>query len=146
MMSSASPALHAPRKRGRGEKTLIGIEVFNGVSALGGGIALMIRPDGAVLHLPHTLLDGSPFSDYLVPGLALTSLVGVGMLGAALLRGRHLPYASELEIATGAALVIFEIVEVSLIGFSPLQALYGGLGAIVFAAGARRWTVDRRPS
>ncbi len=113
------------------------------MSAVGGGVALMARPDGAILHMPLSLLAGSPFNDYGVPGLALTVFVGVGMLGAALLRWQHRPYAVELEITTGAALVIFEIVEVSLIGFSPLQVLYGGLGAVVLAVAARHWVAAR---
>jgi len=43
--------------------------------------------------------------------------------------------------------VIFEIVEFNLIGFSPLQVLYGGLGAVVLAVAARRWVAAlRRPA
>jgi len=150
-MTTLIPQRHLPDRGTRqgGENALIAIEVFNGVSAVAGGVALLARPDGAILHMPTALLAGSPFSDYGVPGLALAAVVGSGMLGAALLRWRHRPYAVELEIIAGTALVIFEIVEFNLIGFSPLQVLYGGLGGVVLAVAARRWVAAlrlRRPA
>jgi len=132
-------------RRGTSEKILIAIETFNGLSAIAGGVALMVRPDGAILHMPTSFLAGSPFVDYFIPGLLLTLFVGGGMLGSAmLLFQRHL-YALELMMVTGAALVIFELVEFSIIGFNPMQVLYGGLGAVILGMAARRWLAEARP-
>jgi hypothetical protein len=126
-------------QRRTSEKILIAIEIFNGLSALAGGMALTARPNGAILHMPTSYLAGSPFSDYFIPGVLLTVFVGGGMLGAALLLVWHRTYAVESAMITGVALVIFEIVEFSIIGFNPMQVLYGGLGAVVlgFAAHSR---------
>ena len=38
---------------------------------------MIARPDGALLQMPVDLLKGSPFSNYLVPGLLLLTLLGV---------------------------------------------------------------------
>lgn len=131
--------------RGAREKILIAIEAFCGLGALAGGVALMVRPDGAVLHMPASYLAGSPFADYLVPGLLLAVFVGAGMLGAALLLIRCWRYGREAAIVPGAALVIFEIVEFSVIGFNPLQVLFGVLGAIACAPAMRRSVADLHP-
>ncbi len=124
---------------------LMAVEVVNGLGALAGGVSLMVRPDGAIMHMPTTYLAGSPFADYFVPGLLLALVVGVGMLGAALLLLLRRPYATEAAIITGGALVIFEIVEFSIIGFNALQVVFGLLGAIVFVLATQRWLADRRP-
>jgi hypothetical protein len=129
--------------RRRPQRLLIATEIFNGLGALAGGLTLMASPDGGIMHMPTANLAGSPFADYFVPGLLLTVFIGLGMLGAAALLFMHRPYALELSIVTGAALVIFEIVEVSIIGFNPLQVLYGGLGALVLALGLRGWLGKR---
>jgi hypothetical protein len=142
--------------RGVSGKALIVIEAFVGLGAVGGGVALMLGPKGSILPLPTSLLNGSPFADYFVPGVLLTLVVGGGMLGAAVLLGLHRPYALEVAMVTGAALVIFEVVEFSIIGFNPLQVLYGGLGAVVLgvathhggwlcrAKDTMRWVHDRQ--
>jgi hypothetical protein len=132
-------------QRGTRDKVLIATEVFNGLGALAGGLSLMASPDGGILNMPTSYLAGSPFTDYFIPGLLLTVCVGVGMLSAAALLVMRRPYALDLAIATGAALVIFEIVEVFVIGFNPMQVLYGGLGAVVLGLGIRGW-LDQKQS
>ncbi len=40
------------------------------------GILLMSVPDGVILDLPLSLLKGTPFHDYFIPGLLLTLFIG----------------------------------------------------------------------
>jgi hypothetical protein len=40
------------------------------------GLLMVIRPDGGILNLPVSLLGGTPFKDFLIPGILLTLLVG----------------------------------------------------------------------
>ncbi len=49
---------------------------FVAFSALFFGIALASVPDGTLLHLPVSLLAGTQFKDFQVPGLVLMLLVG----------------------------------------------------------------------
>lgn len=74
------PAPTRPRACG---KVAIGAPILLGLGALGGGIALVAKPDGSVMQKPLSVLAGSPFADFLVPGLILGGLFGVGSLVAA---------------------------------------------------------------
>ena len=76
--------------RGRGTQPLsrmakaaLLLEVLLSIGALGGGIVLMIAPRGEIMPLPESALAGSPFDTYLVPGLILFSVIGLGPLVAA---------------------------------------------------------------
>ena len=48
--------------------TAIALEVFLGLGAVGGGLALMAGPNGEILPVPVSALSGSPFANYFVPG------------------------------------------------------------------------------
>jgi len=65
-------------------KGLLFLLLFLGMSALVGGSGLVADPSGAAIGLPLDLLRGSPFGDYLVPGLVLLIVLGAGPLLAAI--------------------------------------------------------------
>jgi hypothetical protein len=51
---------------------------FLGISAIGGGGALIISPSGRLLGgLPLSILKNSPFDDFLFPGIILFLVIGV---------------------------------------------------------------------
>jgi hypothetical protein len=56
---------------------LIALLVLLGLSASGGGAYLIVSPSGKLIGLPLSLLDKSPFSNYLIPGVVLFSLLGI---------------------------------------------------------------------
>lgn len=62
--------------------TLVVVEAFVGIWAVIGGVGLVT---GAIpfLQFPLTLLQGTPFSDFTIPGLALGILIGGSTLFAA---------------------------------------------------------------
>lgn len=62
---------------GFSQKVLVFLLLFQSLSAIGGGAALVIRPDGRLLNLPVTLLKHSPFKDFLIPGLFLLIVLGL---------------------------------------------------------------------
>lgn len=115
------------------EVTIVVLQLFTAVTALAGGALLVIRPDGSLLSADTALLAGTPFSDWLVPGLLLAVLVGVGFLAVGWWRWIQGPFAAVLSIVAGIGLVAFEIVEFSIIGFHPLQVVYGILGLTLIA-------------
>lgn len=56
---------------------LIALLLFLGVSAMGGGSFLIISPSGKLLGgLPLSILEHSPFSDFLIPGIILFLILG----------------------------------------------------------------------
>jgi hypothetical protein len=51
---------------------------FLGLSAIGGGGALVISPSGKLLGgLPLSILERSPFNNFLVPGIILFVILGI---------------------------------------------------------------------
>ena len=119
-------------------KSALMLEVLLSIGALGGGLVLMIAPRDEIMPLPLSALAGSPFDTYLVPGLILFGVLGLGPLVAARLVWLRHPLAPAAAFVVGAALITWVGVEVAIIGYSnepPLQAIYGILGvAIVLVA------------
>ena len=114
------------------------LEIFLGVGAVGGGLALMAGPNGEILPIPVSLLSASPFANYFVPGAILFTIFGIGPLGAAVLAWRRHPVAPLLTFAVGGALLIWLAVEIVYVGYSndpPLQAWYLGLGGVISLVG-----------
>jgi hypothetical protein len=127
--------------------TLIILNAFLAVTAIAGGIGLISGTNAP----PTELLYHSPFRSYLVPGLALLVVVGGCASVVTIMLIRHHRYALPPTLATAAAIIIFEAVEVAAIG-SPegiarnLQLFYVAIGCAicVIALTARRQVREKR--
>jgi CHASE2 domain-containing sensor protein len=98
----------------------------------------MLGPEGQILPLPVSLLRGSPFANYFMPGLVLFAGLGVGPLVAAGLVWRRHPRAPLIAIGVGIILLIWMGVEIAIIGYSnhpPLQPFYLAFGALMTSTG-----------
>jgi hypothetical protein len=117
------------------------LEISLGLGALFGGGALILGPDGHLLGMPTTLLAGSPFPSYLVPGIVLFTFVGVAPLVAAAITFRRHAIAPLAAVAVGLTLIGWVSVEmVVLAGLGSLAwALYLVLGACIAAIGVAWW-------
>jgi hypothetical protein len=122
------------------------LEVFLGLGALFGGGALILAPDGHLLGMPVTLLTGSPFTSFLVPGIILFSLIGVAPLMAAAITLRQQALAPLAAVAVGLTLIGWVTVEmVVLAGLGSLAwTLYLVLGASIAAIGVGWWRSSPR--
>jgi hypothetical protein len=111
---------------------------FLAVTALFGGLNLVRDPTGASIDLviPVDLshLAGTPFADYLIPGVVLVVCLGLYPLVVLYGQVTRSPWA---WVASGAMAVIllgWLAVEVALIGYiSPLQPAYGVFGLALIA-------------
>jgi hypothetical protein len=122
------------------------LEIVLSIGALGGGLVLLIAPRGEIMPLPLSALAGSPFETYLVPGLILFGVLGLGPLVAAALAWPRHPLAPMAAFVVGVGLLIWVAVEVAIIGYSnepPLQAMYAILGVAIVLV-AVRWILDVR--
>jgi hypothetical protein len=119
----------------------IALEIFLGVGALFGGGALILAPDGHLLGMPTTLLVGSPFSSFLVPGIILFTLVGLAPLLAAAVTALRQAFAPLAAVAIGLTLIGWVSVEmVVLAGLGSLAwAFYLVLGTCIAAIGVSWW-------
>jgi hypothetical protein len=138
-------------------KALIKLMAVQGVSGIGGGVALASDPSGGNVGYPVSWLEGTPFNDYLIPGLILGLLLGVapllavyGLLRRPLWRwtdvwngwtGQHWAWTGSRIIGIG--LVAWILIEVLVIpdhsaGATALQLFFGLLGAAILSVTAAK--------
>lgn len=103
-----------------------------GLSAVPSGIMLMAFPDGSPFGkplMPLSMLKGSPFSSFFLPGLILFGVIGLGHLVAAAMTFRRRRLCAPAGAVMGLGLMIWIFVQVSMIGGGHwLQYLYFALG------------------
>jgi hypothetical protein len=110
--------------------------VFIGLGAVGGGLGLVLEPSGSDVGLPLELLETSPFSTYLIPGMVLLTVNGFGSLMGATASFTRYRYAGEAGMALGVFLATWIILQVYWIAaFHWLHALYLGLGSLELVLG-----------
>jgi hypothetical protein len=128
----------AYQRRRRIAKSIAAAELVIASAALTGGTLLAIRPDGALLAADPAVLRGTPFSDWQTPGVLLVILVGGVFLVTSIAEwlGRRL--AAALSVAAGVGLVVFELVQMVLIGWQVLQAVLGLAGLVLAAVSIGR--------
>jgi len=138
------PSRTAAGNRPPAVHVLIVLLLLLGVSALGGGAGLIIDPSGDALGMPVTLLAGSPFHDYLVPGVILFGLLGVCPILVVLMlwfrpKWARMPRVS-LHVAwfaamgLGAALIVWILVQMTILRFF-LQPILLALGVGIIGVG-----------
>lgn len=119
-------------------RSLAALQLFIGLGAIGGGLALVLDPSGGGLGLPLEILQASPFSNYLVPGLFLLFVNGVGSVAGSMATFRRHPWAGEMAVVLGAVLMVWILVQVWWIqGLHWLHPFYFALGAVESALGLR---------
>lgn len=87
--------------------TLMVLEAVIGVAAAVGGGILVADPTGAGLGTEVAMLSGSPFSDFLVPGIVLLAVIGCGHLAAAVVTAAGGRTTALLAAMLGAFLVLW---------------------------------------
>ncbi|TDU88378.1 hypothetical protein EV138_1922 [Kribbella voronezhensis] len=119
-------------------RTLLGLLLFNGVTAMGGGLALMT---GWIPQQPSWVRETDFTSNYF-PGVILLAVVGGSSLIAAVALLKGADGWQLTSIVAGIVMVFWIVGEVASIrGFHFLQVIYGLSGALVVW-----WTPTRRAS
>ncbi len=124
---------------------LIVLSAFLAVTAIAGGIGLLAGFNAP----PVEMLQGSVFKSFVVPGLALAIIVG-GLAACTVILLAVWQWIGELAcVVSGAAIIIFEIVEIATIGFPPgastiMQVFYLSLGLVLVVLGLVGFSVARR--
>ena len=117
------------------------LQAFIGVGAVAGGLGLALEPSGANLGMPLELLEETPFATFLIPGIVLFVVNGLGSLAGAVGSFARHRYAGHAAIVLGAFLMSWIVVQVYwFAGFHWLHWLYLGLGLVELALG---WSVRR---
>jgi hypothetical protein len=118
---------------------LIAIQLLVMVNAFGGGFYGL----AGAKDIPHSWLDGSPFSSFFIPSLFLFVAIGGGMLVATIAWWRKSRLAPRVSLGMGVLLMLWIVAQVSIIGYvswmQPVSFLAGAvivtLGSLLLRAG-----------
>ncbi|HEY3506408.1 MAG TPA: hypothetical protein VGN37_26915 [Actinocatenispora sp.] len=111
-------------------RCLVLLEFVVGVSAVGGAIALI----GGGAGIPDRALARTPFTSWVVPGIALFAVVAVPMLAAASAYAWAPRMFWGLSVTAGLALLAWMAAEIALVReFSSLQPMMIVVGGVVLA-------------
>lgn len=123
---------------------LLGVlELFVAFGALPAGIAMIIEPTGVGVGMSVEILEGSPFKNFLIPGIFLVGINGLGsLLGGiwSFIKHRH---AGTMGVLLGAALILWLLVQIYYIGLIHyLQWLFFLIGLLEILIGL--WIVKKK--
>ena len=111
-------------------KISIALHIFIGIGALAGGFAAVSNPESPMGISPEMLKNG-PFDDFLIPGLFLMVVLGLGNLIAAaftLKQHRWWPYISG---GMGDILVLWIVIQCFILfTIAGLHVIFFTLGAV----------------
>lgn len=114
-------------------KSLLFILVsFIAVTSTLSGLLMISNPDGGIMNLPLGILNGTPFRNFLIPGILLTTIVGgVNLLAVFYNMQRHVNRYN-WAMAGGIMISGWIIVQMILIhAVHWLHFLYLGIGILI---------------
>jgi hypothetical protein len=109
---------------------VLAITLLIGLNGIAGGYAAMSNPD-APFGIPASVLKNGPFNDFLVPGIVLFFVVGIGNLATAYLllkKARPQPYILALMSGITIGWIVVQIYAMEEI--NALHAIIFSLAAI----------------
>lgn len=112
------------------KKLMVFLHLFIGIGALFGGFAAISNPNDP-LGISTEVLAGSPFENFLVPGLVLFCFIGMGNVLAGILSWRGSNWVGYYSGFFGGGLMAWILVQCWIMGdIVFLQLLYFVLGLI----------------
>jgi hypothetical protein len=100
-----------PAPRPQNHPLLALLCLIAGIPALLGGLAFVVKPDGALLRMPIEYLAHTPFETFLVPGLVLMIAVGGACTAAGVMLLRRSTYGPMAALMGGAVLLGWIVVQ-----------------------------------
>jgi hypothetical protein len=101
-----------------------------GFASIAQGMGLILQPDGTGSGLTLELLVDTPFKDYLIPGIGLFTVNGIGSLIGAFFVFKNHEFAGKITTLLGIAMIIWISTQVYWIGFASwLQPTFLFVGA-----------------
>lgn len=110
--------------------------VILSVSAIAGGLILIIDPTGDGMQLPIEHIQHSPFKDYFFPGIILFSTNGVSaliVLIVVIIKSKYYPWFIIYQGSILVGWIAIQMMMLQVIYF--LQFILGTIGIIMITAG-----------
>ena len=132
-------------KKGKRLFNFLGIlQVFIALGAIPAGIGFITDPSGTNNCMSTDLLAASPFDDFLIPGLFLLIINGLGNSIASVFSFQRKKVADVLAMFFGFILILWIVLQVWWIGYATfLQPFYLIVGIIEFMAGLKIYKRSR---
>jgi hypothetical protein len=112
------------------------LQIFIGAGAIAGGIQLIIVPDGSGMGMSTEILSKSPFTNFLIPGITLFTVIGLGNLLGAWFSLNDKKNAGIYGSIMGATLISWMLIQIILIGWGIwLQPFYLAIGTVELILG-----------
>jgi hypothetical protein len=108
----------------------VALQLFTAVMAVPVGLAMVLDANGSPLGIPRDWIAGTPFGSFLVPGIVLLVMNGLGQLSAALLTWQRHPWAPWVTGFFAVGLMTWISVQVMVIPFSALQPILFAVGLV----------------
>lgn len=106
--------------------------LLNGISALFGGYVLIDDPSGGGMQMPVDLMKTRPFKDYLIPGIYLFSVLGVGSLIVLFMVIAHARYSAQAVLLQGLATIAWIVTQMVVVhDIVLLQIIFLSVGAVL---------------
>lgn len=118
--------------------------LFNGISAIGGGIGMICNPTGDRTGMPLSMLEHSPFDNFLIPGIILLVMNGLLSILFAIFVIRRTGISSWLVMIQGCILLGWLLFQIAMIRDYAvvLHTLYLFVGAGLVVTGILMKTSD----
>lgn len=120
--------------------------IFLGISAFFGGIGMIMDPSGESMQMPLSLLNGTPFDNFLIPGIILLVCNGIlSLLFAWMLIRRRRSYPL-MVVAQGFILLIWLSTELIMnieMYYPPLHWPYFANGIALVLVGFWLWRKEQ---
>lgn len=91
--------------------------LFVGIAAVAGGLGVILDPSGESLGVSVDLLIGSPFKNFLIPGIVLFTVVGLTSLLVSFLTFKQHLLSGGATIVQGFIMIIWIVLQVYWIGW-----------------------------
>lgn len=122
-------------------RLIIGILLFVGLAAVPYGLMFIIDTTGDLVVVSLDALEGSPFRNFLIPGIILFGVNGLGRLLAAFFVIKKHDLAGRVIMLIGLILSSWIIIQFLVVGFDPMfQPLFFTIGIIEMVLGKRLHT------
>lgn len=116
--------------------------LFIGIGATIGGLGAILDPSGEGMGVSTDLLESSPFTDFLIPGMVLFCVNGLASFIVSFLSFKKHPNAGIATMVLGMAMIVWITAQVYWIGWQIwLQPIFLVIGVLEIALG---YLIERR--
>ncbi len=110
------------------KRILLGLHLFVGLGAMAGGLAAITDPE-TPMGITVEALKNSPFRNFLIPGIVLFTVIGLGNLFSAAMYLAKTKYQGYISSVFSWALVIWIVIQcIMLWAVAFLHVLFFGIG------------------